>query len=85
MNYIIINEGLMENKLVKEGQCIINKFWFSTGAYGIYCFQCNSHMDPECETIKANDTSSKFYKLCESTEGSAGKEMFCRKTVQKSK
>ncbi|XP_014283041.1 uncharacterized protein [Halyomorpha halys] len=52
------------------------------GAYGIYCFQCNSYMDPECATIKPNDTSSRFYQLCEPTEASQGKEMFCRKTVQ---
>lgn len=54
----------------------------ATDVAGIYCFQCNSYVDPECANIQPNDTMSRFYKPCEHNEQSIGKELFCRKTEQ---
>ncbi|XP_075210804.1 uncharacterized protein LOC142318146 [Lycorma delicatula] len=47
----------------------------------INCFQCNSLTEPECETLKANDTHSYLYRPCEQ-QAYTVKEVFCRKIVQ---
>ncbi|XP_014283042.1 uncharacterized protein [Halyomorpha halys] len=52
-----------------------------TTVSAIYCFQCNSLYNPECENIQPNDTSSEHYKLCNPDEA-VGREIFCRKLVQ---
>lgn len=51
----------------------------------IYCFQCNSGIDPDCRNIQQNDTSSYHYKPCLDTEKYNGSKPFCRKVLQKSK
>jgi len=54
----------------------------------VYCFQCNSGVDPDCVNIHANDTSNYHYKPCLDNEkykhpGGYSLTPFCRKIVQR--
>ncbi|XP_044759483.1 uncharacterized protein LOC123317161 [Coccinella septempunctata] len=54
-------------------------FYFLTAVYALKCFQCNSFDNPECLTLKNNDTDSEHYKECPKLEGNV---TFCRKLYQ---
>ncbi|XP_054268570.1 uncharacterized protein LOC128990276 [Macrosteles quadrilineatus] len=48
----------------------------------IFCFQCNSGLDPDCPNLQANNTASPHYKPCIEYGEYKGAKPFCRKIVQ---
>lgn len=52
------------------------------GAFGLYCYQCNSLIEPSCATLTKNSTDSIYYQPCRQPLTSQYKP-FCRKMYQK--
>ncbi|XP_075210805.1 uncharacterized protein LOC142318147 [Lycorma delicatula] len=70
-------------------------FYLLTVTSAINCFQCNSGIDPNCDSLQQNYTKSVYYKPCDIPEDEAhdkflgrppvtetNKTFFCRKIYQ---